>query len=152
MKLNFIQFHLPQLFQNVVLFINRRLVQLKVHTGFTKNVVRKGAVALNKNGRLSRHTFVYWSDKKPRRVTEEFDFTRVTIRTLIWAHIGIGPFFIGSILTENLCLEFICNTSTPEIEEHQEILNGRNIFNLGSRGVRWAIPGMSCYRREILLS
>jgi hypothetical protein len=78
-------------------------------------------------------------------VRVEFDFSRVTIRTLIWAESGTGPFFIG-------CLEFFGNTMTPEVEEHQEILSGDNVRNLGSSGVSWAIPGLACYRREIVLS
>jgi hypothetical protein len=95
---------------------------------------------------------VYWSDKKTHRVREWFDFTRVTIRIFIWAESGVGLFFMESILTENGYLGFLRNTMTPEIEEHQEILSGRDVRNMGSRGVSWTIPGMACYLREILLS
>jgi len=59
--------------------------------------------------------------QKPHRVREEYDFTRVSIRTLIWAESDIGPFFIENFLPEKGCLEFLRNTMTPETEQYQEI-------------------------------
>lgn len=127
-KLNFAQFHLPQLSPKFCFIYISTIVTGQGSQWVHRDGRMKGEVTLKKCGRWSRHTCVYWRNKKPHRVREEFDFTRLAIRTHVWAESGIRCFFLERFLTENGYLEFLRNAIMPETEGHKETWRGRNVL------------------------